>query len=369
MKIKKFKAKNFTEALTLVKKEFGEDAIVLSTEERKGLKPYVEITAAVDYEMSQGKYRYAERKIGYESGSTFTERLETETESVRVNISGLKKDSFKTSKPFNKDMILNFLRDISIREEFALRLCERANDFNDLPALISGDIKIKEPSIFVLNKSGKRGSSRYKMAIMLVGPTGVGKTTTIAKLAANSIKVGKKVAIISLDTYRIGAIEQMRIYSRIMGVPFSIASDTGELKDSLNHFAKNRDIIFIDTSGRNPKDEMFIRELFNISQIGFPIEIHLLMSANSDDEFLAGAYEYYKELPIDCISYTKVDEAVRFGSLYNLLLTYQKPIAYITTGQKVPDDIEFVTLNKVTNLILKKGQYRCWKEQTKVKSM
>ncbi|MGQ9569280.1 MAG: hypothetical protein ACUVUQ_00270 [Thermodesulfovibrionales bacterium] len=125
------------------------------------------------------------------------------------------------------------------------------------------------------------------------------------------------------------------------------------------HLAKNRDIIFIDTSGRNPKDKNYLRGLLEVSQINFPVEFHLLMSATSDDEFLAEAYQYYRRLPIDCISYTKVDEAVRFGSLYNLLLTYQKPIAYITTGQKVPDDIEFVTLNKVTNLILKKGHYKC----------
>lgn len=368
MKIKKFKAKTFTEALTLIKKEFGEDAIVLSTEERNGLRPYVEITAAIDYEISQEAQKYVDRKTYYDTGNTFTNRLESVNESVHINISGLKKDVFKTSKPLNKSMILKFLRGISIREEFALRLCERANSFNDLPALISEDIKTKEPFIFS-KSSERRSSSRYKKAIMLVGPTGVGKTTTIAKLAANSIKIGKKVAIISLDTYRIGAIEQMRIYSRIMGVPFSITSDIRELEESLDHFAKNREVIFIDTSGRNPKDEMYIRDLVNISQIKFPIEFHLLMSANSDDEFLAEACQYYKELPIDCVSYTKVDEAVRFGSLYNILLTYQRPISYITTGQKIPDDIEFVTLDKVTNLILKKGHYICWKEQMKVKGM
>jgi flagellar biosynthesis protein FlhF len=83
------------------------------------------------------------------------------------------------------------------------------------------------------------------------------------------------------------------------------------------------------------------------------------MSANYDDEFITEAYRQYSRLPIDCIAFTKVDEAVRFGSLYNLLLTCQKPISYITTGQKVPDDIEPVTVNKLTNLILKKGHYEC----------
>ncbi|MGB9715097.1 MAG: flagellar biosynthesis protein FlhF [Thermodesulfovibrionales bacterium] len=369
MKIKKFRARTFSEALTMVKKEFGEDAIVLSTEEKRGLSPSVEITAAIDYDICNENNKYAELAKGYKPENSnrmfqqrrgdFSDELGDETESIHINISSLKKHGSEISRTFNKKLILDFLRSISIREEFAIRLCEKAKDLNDLPALISADIKIKEPSIFNPINSGRRNSSKYKKAIMLIGPTGVGKTTTIAKLAANSIKAGKKVGIISLDTYRIGAIEQMRIYSRIMGIPFSITSDIEELKNSLIHFAKNRDIIFIDTSGRNPKDEIHIRDLINISQIGFPVELHLLMSANSDDEFMAEAYQYYRRLPIDCISYTKVDEAVRFGSLYNLLLTYQRPIAYITTGQKVPDDIEFVTLSKVTNLILKRGHYKC----------
>jgi flagellar biosynthesis protein FlhF len=125
------------------------------------------------------------------------------------------------------------------------------------------------------------------------------------------------------------------------------------------HFAQSRDIIFIDTSGRNPKDEIYMDDLLEISRIEFPFETHLLMSANYDDEFITEAYRQYSRLPIDCIAFTKVDEAVRFGSLYNLLLTCHKPISYITTGQKVPDDIEFVTVNKLTNLILKKGNYKC----------
>ncbi|MGQ9569999.1 MAG: hypothetical protein ACUVUQ_03980, partial [Thermodesulfovibrionales bacterium] len=245
MKIKKFKAKTFSEALSLVKKEFGADAIVLSTEEKKGISPSVELTAAIDYEICNEDYKFAQETIRNQKTKIFNFNRafqypvsspieEEETEPVCVNISALKKNG--------KKLILDFLRNISIRDEFAIRLCEKAKDLNDLPILISADIKIKELSIFDSSSSGRRNSLKYKKAIMLVGPTGVGKTTTIAKLAANSIKIGKKVAIISLDTYRIGAIEQMRIYSRIMGIPFSISSDIVELRNNLMHLAKNRDI-------------------------------------------------------------------------------------------------------------------------------
>lgn len=90
-----------------------------------------------------------------------------------------------------------------------------------------------------------------------------------------------------------------------------------------------------------------------------PIEVHLLMSANSDDEFMTEAYRYYRRLPINYLGYTKVDEAVRYGSVYNMALTYQKPIAYITTGQKVPDDIEFAGMERIADLVLKKEFYKC----------
>ena len=249
---------------------------------------------------------------------------------------------------------MNFLRERSVRDEFALRLCDKARDVNDIASLISEDIRVKE-----------RTNSRR--AVMLIGPTGVGKTTTIAKLSARALKEGRRVAVINLDTYRIGAVEQMRIYTRIMGIPLAVASSVAELRRSLHNFSKTRDIVFIDTTGRNPREEAYIDgilETFSVSSgeepsSEFPLELHLLMSASADDAFMIEAYRSYRRLPIDSIAFTKVDEAVRFGSLYNLMLTYQKPVAYITTGQTVPDDLEFTNHQSLANLILTKGSFRC----------
>ena len=396
MKIKKFKAKTFPEAVALVKKEFTEDAIILSTEEKKGIRPFVEITAAFDYEMNnknvgnmiERRNRKREHNRVSEKTGTIAEnhmhpvspgvcapRLlskelqylkNTLTDEIQHGIGNLYKmiadvnyDNLEKSLPAHKKMMLHSLRELSVREEFALRLCENATDMNDIPSLLSAGIKIKECNTFNDAFPQSRDSQEYKKAVMLIGPTGVGKTTTIAKLSAHAIREGKKVAIMSLDTYRIGAVEQVRIYSKIMGIPFAMSANVRELKKNLIHFAQSRDIIFIDTSGRNPKDKMYMNELLEISHIKFPLGIHFLMSASCDDEFMAEAYRHYSRLPLDCIAFTKVDEAVRFGLLYNLLLICQKPVAYITTGQKVPDDIEFVTTNKLINLILKKGHYEC----------
>lgn len=396
MKIKKFKARTFTEALALVKKEFGEDAVILSTEEGKGIRSLVEVTAAVDYEMNNKEVEntidrknrkrehsrvlqkpaaaavnhaypaspgvWASRLLPKELQylkNTLSDEIQHGIGNLCKMIADMKYDNFEKPMPADKKVMLNSLKGLSVREEFALRLCEHADNLNDIPSLLSADIKVKECNIFNGACPKSRDYQEYKQAVMLIGPTGVGKTTTMAKLSAHAIREGKKVAIMSLDTYRIGAVEQVRIYSKIMGIPFAASANVGELKKNLMHFAQSSDIIFIDTSGRNPKDEIYMNDLLEISRIEFPYEIHLLMSASCDDEFMTEAYRHYSRLPVDCIAFTKVDEAVRFGSLYNLLLTCQKPVAYITTGQKVPDDIEFVTANRLINLILKKGYCEC----------
>ncbi len=370
MKIKKFTAKTFSEALALVKKELSEDAIILSTEEKKGLRPYVEVTAAVDYESGDSlrnaksenqahvltnkpsvrtpnsQLRTPNSQLVHTAFSTTlsddsaVERLKGEVGALRSMLEGMKNNGYEVSLPSKKRDLLNYLRERSIREEFALRLCDKTTNISDLPLLISADIKIKR-------------HSDMKKAVMLVGPTGVGKTTTIAKLAAHAVKAGKKAAVINLDTYRIGAVEQVKIYARILGIPLAVASTAAEFQSCLHKFAETRDVVFIDTTGRSPRDAAHISEIAAMCRTEVPLELHLLMSANTDDACMIETGRAYQDLPIDYLAFTKIDEAVRFGSLYNLLLTYQKPVAYLTTGQKVPGDIEFATVSRLAGLIVK----------------
>lgn len=361
MKIKKFKARNFSEALELVKKELSPDAVILSSEEKKGLRPFVEVTAAVDYENEGVSVRTSGQvspknsppralspypSFGLSDSYVTTDEIKSEIERLRETIEGMRNNGYELTLPQKKKAVLHFLRERAIQEEFALRLCERARDLDDIPSAISSDISTKD-------------TRSYKKAVIVIGPTGVGKTTTIAKLSAKAIKEGKKVAMISFDNYRIGAIEQIRIYAKIMGIPLSVASSFSELRESLSTLAKSRDVIFVDTTGRNPMNESYIEETNELCRPGLPVEVHLLISANSDDSFMTEAYRFYKKIPIDYVAFTKIDESVRFGSLYNLLLTYRKPLAYITTGQTVPDDIEFIDAKKLSNMILTKGCYKC----------
>jgi flagellar biosynthesis protein FlhF len=357
MKIKKFQAKDFREALALVKREMGNDAVILSSEERKGIMPSVEVTAAVDHDVGTGAGRrtqasgarkaltrtgaHARPSVSVDRADAIAE-LKREIGSLRETIQDMKKKGYEMNLTEEKTKIYRYLQTRSVRDDLALRLSEEAGDVADLPGMIARDVKTC-------------GIASGRRAVMLVGPTGVGKTTTVAKLASWAMRNRKRPALINLDNYRIGAHEQIRIYSRIMGIPLDIAQDAAALRKSLSKYA-DRDIIFIDTTGRNPRDEDHINEIRLLHESGFPMETHLLMSASSDDAFMAESHRYYRRLPIDCIAFTKVDEAVRFGPIYNLLSIYQKPVAYMTTGQRVPDDIEFPGSEALVDLILRGGK-------------
>ena len=373
MKIKKFTARTFPEVLELVKKELGRDAVILTTEERKGLRPHVEVTAAVDYDEDisaqvinqaegisdqvshsthfapvKGRVPTTSRPMPYANSApsrAVTDDLRSELGSLRTMLEGMKNSGYELSLPAKKRVVLKFLRERSVREDYALRLCDTTSEIDEIPLMLSADIKVKR-------HSGTR------KAVMLIGPTGVGKTTTIAKLAAQAVKAGKKAAIINLDTYRIGAAEQSRIYARILGIPLAVAANAAEFQNSLAKFSESRDVVFIDTTGRNPKDGAYISDMAELCKVAVPLELHLLMSACGDDECMIEAYRSYRNLPIDYIAFTKIDEAVRFGSLYNLLLTYQKPVAYLTTGQRVPGDIEYATVKRLASLIVSKECYQ-----------
>jgi len=251
--------------------------------------------------------------------------VKKEIEGMKAAIEDLQNKGWDGATGITGKMLF-YLKNRSIHEDLALRLCEKAASLKDVASSMAKEIKTY--------------GGADKKVVMVIGPTGVGKTTTIAKLAARAIKNGRKAAMISLDTYRIGAIEQIRIYSRIMGVPLDIVPDTSGLRKSLAKYA-DRDMIFIDTTGRNPRDEGYISELAGIYDLEIPVSTHLLMSANSDENFMSEAYKRYSRLRIDCLSFTKMDEAVKLGAIYNLCSTYKKPVGYLTTGQRVPQDIEF----------------------------
>lgn len=191
--------------------------------------------------------------------------------------------------------------------------------------------------------------------IALVGPTGVGKTTTTAKLAAMyALNRGNKVALITMDIFRVGAVEQLKTYTRIMGIPLEVASTAKELEKAVERHAQY-DLILIDTAGRSHKDSEKLEEMKGFLESTVQPDIFLCLSATTKDRELEEILNRFSVFPISKVVFTKLDECESVGCIVNLLLKANLQIAYFTTGQRVPEDIEVATSEKLAELILKEG--------------
>ena len=174
---------------------------------------------------------------------------------------------------------------------------------------------------------------------VFIGPTGVGKTTTIAKLAANfALVAGKKVGVITTDTYRIAAVDQLKTYADIIGIPFEVVFSPKELNTAVAK-TQDRDLILIDTAGRSPSNQLHINELRSYFQ-GVPVEVHLVVSATTKESDIPRLVEVFGEIPIDRVVITKLDETTTYGIILHVSKLAKAPISFVTTGQGVPDDIE-----------------------------
>lgn len=191
--------------------------------------------------------------------------------------------------------------------------------------------------------------------VALVGPTGVGKTTTTAKLAAMyALNRGNKVALITMDIFRIGAVEQIKTYSRILGIPLEVASTPKELEKAVEKHSAC-DLIFIDTAGRSHKDKEKLDEMKNFLDNKIPIEVYLCLSATTKDRELEEILSRFRIFQISKVVFTKIDECESFGNMVNLLMKDNLQIAYFTTGQRVPEDIEVATSGKLADMILREA--------------
>lgn len=232
------------------------------------------------------------------------------------------------------------LIDAEIEEELARELVERVRaDASGLPAemlrarlasLVEEDILPCVPIRIT------PGATRL---VALVGPTGVGKTTTIAKLAANfRLRERRRVGLITVDTYRIAAVEQLRTYADIIDLPMQVVATPREMRHAVRSMA-GFDLILLDTAGRSPKDDPKIRELQEFLQEAQADEVHLVLSSVASASALAKTAERFVELGATSLVLTKLDEAHGLGNLLPLLRACKLPLSYLTNGQNVPDDI------------------------------
>lgn len=197
--------------------------------------------------------------------------------------------------------------------------------------------------------AGIRDTTRI---VYIAGPTGVGKTTTIAKLAADQIfRARKKVGFITADTYRISAIEQLRTYSSILNVPLEVVQSPGDVQRALQRLS-HCDLILMDTAGRNYLNEIYVAELHSMFGKEENSETYLVLSLTSKSQDMRKITEHFSRYGLDKVIFTKLDETESVGPMYNLLHEYPLKVSYIANGQNVPDDLLVADVELMMSLIL-----------------
>ena len=195
----------------------------------------------------------------------------------------------------------------------------------------------------------KEGTGRR---VAFIGPTGVGKTTTIAKLAAEFALIKKKnVAVITMDQYRIGAVDQLARYMQIMEIPMESVRDAKEMRAAVARRA-SADIILIDTAGRSPKNTEQIGELKTMLAAAEADEVHLVLSSASNFKTVMNAIERFSAVRVDRLLFTKLDEAVNFGLILNVIAQVRTTLSYFTMGQSVPDAIEAADPQRLAEMVV-----------------
>lgn len=261
----------------------------------------------------------------------------------------LKKSSAETVTISNSDNdLIERLRDNDIPKDIAHDVVRYFSENNfDKMEMYEG---LK--SYFKKHIQIKKEDKHIKF-IMLIGPTGVGKTTTCAKIVANNWKNEKEVGFITADTYRLEAVSQLKAYANIMRVPIEVVKKPEELNGVIEKF-RDKDLVLMDTAGRSPKNREQMDELkYYVESKGDNMETVLVLSATSNLCVINETIEKFEKIGFDSIIITKLDETSRASSLLSIIKKYNYPIYYVTNGQSVPDDIEICTEEILTNIFIK----------------
>lgn len=373
MVIKKYIVKNMNEALTRIRYELGKDAIIISQRKirEKGLKGFlkpklIEVTAALennkinrnnniknDREIESFKNSLSDLKdiiskeeekkeFKYNKKTNYVKEnnLETEVNEIKELLNKVLKN---TNKEKTENVISEYLKEIDIEENLIKEL--NIEDYENTEVFKADFKKLLEKEISISNNS-------LSGRVVLVGPTGVGKTTTIAKLAGRMALIEKKkVGLITIDTYRIGAVEQLKTYAEIMNIPFKVVITLKEMTEAIETL-KDCDVILIDTTGRSCKNTMQLSELRAFIDKVEADNISLVISAVTKNNDIDTILKGYEDINYDNVIITKLDETNSYGNLYKIIEKSKKNISYITIGQNVPDDIKVPSSNELIKLIL-----------------
>ncbi|MGN1386536.1 MAG: flagellar biosynthesis protein FlhF [Bacillus sp. (in: firmicutes)] len=377
MKVKKYNAPTMSSALEKIRAELGQDAVIINSKVlyTGGFlgffkKKSIEVVAAVDPEMEKLEIpTLKNKKVMPQPKSVNLPDKEVFADLVKMPVlssaSGMEAEITEIKKMVKS---LNTTKQIALHEnvqKITELLTEQeisAEVIDDIVLLLSNSLEkesltyaecLELTKTFMLTKLPSVELALFqKKFINVVGPTGVGKTTTIAKLAAESaIKYGKKIAFITTDTYRIAAIEQLKTYATILNIPIEVAYNLEDFQKATEKFS-HYDLVFIDTAGRNFRNKEYVKELRNIIDFEQELETYLVLALTSKQRDMEAIVNQFSLIPITHFIFTKMDETASLGSMFNMVESHNVSVAYVTNGQNVPDDIVKTTSAIIVQSIL-----------------
>lgn len=362
--IRKYQAKTITEALAMVRADLGRDAVIVQT--RKVNKRVLGVWGRemVEVWASDNPALESLRRPQPPSTSNVThsapeeapsriEQLENEIQNLKQMIAQLARqgvavvsDHVPSAAPA-ENRWMSLLCEAEVEEAVAREL------LRSVPLDTLSESALQSLIAERLPTSGAITLQEgHPKVVMLVGPTGVGKTTTIAKLAAQYALLQKRrVGLITIDTYRIAAVEQLRTYSQIIDVPIRVVYSSNELPAAVREFA-SMDLVFVDTAGRSQRNTMQIGELKACCERLNDCEVHLVLSSTTKTRDLYDIVQRFSVMPLHRVIWTKLDESTTFGNILNVAVKHPLPISYVTTGQRVPEDVEVAEANKLASLVV-----------------
>ena len=374
MKIKTFYARTIAEALRSAKEEFGRDALILSTKETParasswfGGKGRAEVVAAIDTSLDSEKDLFApSRDLAAQSGiaepalsgRNRIPRIDEDYSEMRRALYSLTRSSGPSAPCLSDAAASEIYQDLvanEVNESLACKLLDEAQSTvapearGKRTALARA---VTDAALRLIRTGGTSEGLPARKAVAFVGPTGVGKTTAAAKLAARlAFEKKKKVMLITTDTHRIGAVEQLKTYAGLMGLPFRIAAQPSDLQRAILEQSQ-RDYILIDTTGCSPRGMEPVQDLMRFFQESTGIERHLVLSANTKPLDMQEVIDRFGICEPDHLLFTKLDETSTFGPIFNELVRTQKPLSYVADGQRVPEDLHLLSGDQIVDIVL-----------------
>ncbi|MBX4259192.1 flagellar biosynthesis protein FlhF [Clostridium estertheticum] len=401
MIIKRYIVNTMNEAMTRIRYELGRDAVIISQRKirKPGIKGFfsaknIEVTAAVENEVNEKKpktvngnndSRNSNELNNIELNSIEAIKKVVQQENDNINSSRVVQkqnnivhkvtnQSDNNSENLMSEMMemKTMISSLSLERELSQVGTPIENQKSDIEKILfDNDVdsenieniirKIKndktektdfEKLKIVLKEMIDVTKPKLEGRIVLVGPTGVGKTTTIAKIAGRlALAEGKKVGLITVDTYRIGAVEQLKAYADIMNLPFKVVYNMNDMDKAIESM-NECEVVLIDTTGRSSKNKMQIAELRTFVEKADTKNIHLVLSSTTKNRDMKYIVEGYRILNYNSIIVTKLDETSTYGSILNILETAKIPLSFVSIGQNVPDDIKELSADSIVGLIL-----------------